>query len=175
MANSESEIRERAKRVADALNGFVGALHGARCTGVVWAHHAENLQYRLAAKYALQNVFGIVALTLRKFEDLWTHHLRVLIPDISPSRAYCENLIAECNDRNLRQTTNRLIAHYAPGTRDFPLSRAEIASLIKSNKWNTDEEVIHWIGEIMPKLISVRDELMHCYGIEKLTDERVTI
>lgn len=169
----ESQTREHAQRVADTLNEFVGALHGARCTGILWAKDAENPSRRSAAKYGLQGSFLITALTLRKFMDLWEHHLSLLLPDGVPSRTSCEELIADCNVRKLRTTANHIIAHYAPRKEDWPLSSGEIQDLIRSNGWTTEEEVLNWVGEVIPKIISIRDELKHRYKLERLRDEEV--
>ena len=61
-----------ARLIASTLNRFVGMLHAARSTAMVWMTHAENPEsvYRIASKYGLQMTFGTTLLTLRKFEDL---------------------------------------------------------------------------------------------------------
>jgi hypothetical protein len=174
MSRSESDTREHARRVADALNRFAGALHGARWTGKIWEQHAENPSFRVAAKYGLQGAFGITVLTLRKFGDLWEKHLCFMLPAATAARASCEELIAECRTRNLRKTANLLFAHYAPKKVDWPLGPEEIVGLIRGNGWDTEEEVLDWVGQLIPKILAVRDEVKGCYNIDHLTDEEVT-
>ena len=173
MAASNKDEQLRAQRVADTLNSLIGSLHAARSTTVIWGRQVDNPKYKVAAKFGLQIAFGTVVLTLRKFEDLWKHHLTELITDGSSGRADCEWIIDECGRRKLRQTANRLIAHYAADKCDWPLSTQEIKDLILSNGWATEEEVLEWLTPVIGKMISVRDEVMRRYDIQALADEEV--
>jgi hypothetical protein len=56
-----------------------------------------------------------------------------------------------------------MIAHYADKTK-WPLSEEEIISVIMSNGWETEEEVIDWTREAIAKVEAVRTHLNAVYG-----------
>lgn len=168
-------MTDHAKRVATTLNRFVGMLHAARCTAALWIPHAEDLQYKIAAKYGLQMTFGTAMLTLRTFQDLWTSgQLQALIPEGTEARKFTELVLCECDQHKTRNSANRLFAHYARKKADPPISEREIRSLVEAGGWTTEEEIVEWIATIIEKLRLVRDDMMSRYGITALADGEVT-
>lgn len=111
-ALTPEQKQELARRVARVINDFVGTLHGARWIMVEAIRHAEKPNIRHAARYALQIGFGAIALTMRKFEDLWGAHMPQLIPDQADRPPQAARMIAESRHRSLRETADRLIGHY---------------------------------------------------------------
>jgi hypothetical protein len=154
------------------LNRFIGALHAARCTAVLWSQHVENPMYEIAAKYGLQMTFGTTMLTLRKFQDLGAGgHLRALVSAEAPARASIEWVLQECEKHNTRKAANRLFAHYAADKADPPLSAREIRDLVIAGGWTTEEEVVAWAGPIIDRLRTIRDDVMSRYGITTFDDD----
>ncbi len=161
---NEDERRDLAQRVYQVLNDFVGTLHACRFIMIGGIKQAENPQMRHAARYALQIAFGAIALTIRKFEDLWSKHIPDLIPERSERPPQGSWVIAESKQRRLRESADQLIAHY--GKRgEWPLSPEKIEALIRSNGWETEEEVVIWVGPVIGKLMEMRDDLGQRYGI----------
>ncbi len=160
------------QRVADTLNRFVGALHAARCTAVVWIQNAENPAYVIAAKYGLQMTFGTTVLTLRKFLDLWQRGplKSVLLPDTDAWNA-CEWILNECKVHNTRKAANLLFAHYAERPSDLPLSPKEVEALVHSGGWPSEEAVVEWSGPVIDKLRLVRDDIIDRHSFTALSDE----
>lgn len=158
-----SDLQERAERVALALNGFIGLLHAARITAIVWIRHRDK--YPVAGKYGLQMTGGTILLTLRRFEDLWGSHIAELLPENSVGRNRGQWVIDEINNRQLRVTVNRLFAHYSEAKLAPPLSSDDITDLIQRNGWATEQELLMWTGEVMWRLTEVRDDLGRRYGL----------
>ena len=166
-ARTDEEKKELARRVARTINDFIGTLHGARWILVEAIRRAELPETRHAARYALRIAFGVVALTLRKFEDLWGTHIPQLIPEQGERPAQGQALIAECEERSLRDTANRLIAHYGEKG-GWPLSQEEIEALIRANGWETEEEVVTCLGPVIEAMTEIRDAIMARCGIASL-------
>ena len=83
--------RGDAIRAVRVLNDFIGHLHAARCSQVIWMRVHEDPGYKIAARYGLQIAFGVIALTMRKFEDFYDQDLA------APSRS------GGCLDRALQE------------------------------------------------------------------------
>jgi hypothetical protein len=160
-----------ARLVASTLNRFVGMLHAARSTAMIWIPHAGNPEsaYRIASKYGLQMTFGTTLLTLRKFEDLVNSgQLRYYISD--EARTHTAWILRECREHNARKVANLLFAHYASDKTDPPLSNQAIRGLVKSGGWGTEEAFVEWSGPIVEKLGLIRDDIMARYGITTLEE-----
>jgi hypothetical protein len=153
-----NDFTERAERVALALNGFIGLLHAARITATVWIRHSEK--FPIAGKYGLQMTGGTILLTLRRFEDLWGSHITKLLPEDSVGRNRGEWVIHEINNRQLRVTVNRLVAHYSGDKLASPLSNDDIRDLIQLNGWATEQDMLRWTGEVMWRVMDVRNDLV---------------
>ena len=162
---AEEERRELATRVADALRHFAGTLHAARGTMVIWLEGTANPSLRHASKYGLQLAFGAIALTMRKFEDLWSTHMPELIPDRSQRPEEGKAIVKDCQDRNLRNTANQLIAHYAD-ERGLILAPSQIETLIRSNGWETEEEVVKWVEPVIEKILRIEEKIRRQYGVQ---------
>lgn len=159
--------RELVRRVARTIQDFAGTLHAARCIMVVAIRKIDDPKMRHAARYALQMAEGAILLTMRKFEDLWSTQISELIPEKAERPARGTALIAECKKRSLRDTADRLIAHY--GKRgEGPLSPGETEQLIRRNRWQTSEELVAWVGPVIQAMTEIRDAIMGRYGIASL-------
>jgi len=163
--------RDSALRASDALNRFIGTLHAARCTMVIWIPEASNPKWSRAAKFSLQMTFGAVALTLRKFEDFWSEDIPRLISEKTERPDDGLKLVRESKRRHLRHAANNLIAHYKDKGKRI-LSPTDILALVNKGGWETEEELMAWIGEVaIARLIAVRDALMRRYDIKELPRE----
>ena len=103
-------------------------------------------------------------MTMRKFEDLWCLHIPQLIPDKSRRPEEGKVLVKESHDRNLRKTSNQLIAHYADEN-GWILTPSEVETLIRSNGWETEEEVVNWVGPVIGKMLKVEAKIRQQYEI----------
>jgi hypothetical protein len=167
---------EHARRVGNTLNRFVGALHAARGTALIWIHNAGDPRYAIAAKYGLQMTFETTVLTLRKFQDLYRgNHLQVLIPEGTPTRARCEWILEQCREHNIRRSANLLFAHYAEDVDDPPLSSRETLALVQGGGWDTEEEVVEWTGTVIERMREIRDDVMRRYGIVRLAEDEEAV
>jgi len=117
-------------RITRVLNDFIGHVHAARCSQAIWLRVHDDPRYRIAAKYGLQAAFGVIALTLRKFEDFYAEDFHRAIPDKSKRPAEAKWLLQESQKRHLRDAANKLIAHYKDRSRQIP-SASEIEKLIE--------------------------------------------
>lgn len=158
-----------AGRVARVLNDFIGHLHAARCSQAIWPKVHDDPRYRVAAKYSLQVAFGTVALTMRKFEDFYDHDLPRLIPQKKQRPAAAKWLVQESKARHLRAAANTLIAHYKDENRQVP-SASEISHLIEKGGWDTEEELMAWVGPVIEHLEAVRDAVMTYHNLEGLQE-----
>jgi hypothetical protein len=166
---------QRAERVRDALDRIVGALIAGYSTIIMWQKHEErHANISLMRKAALHGIvmsYGIIGVTLRKFEDLWTHHIRELFPQVSEAHVHAEWVLEECRRRNLRKTTNLVFAHYAAGKSDWPLASDEAVELLFSGNWTSDEDLVEWTEAVTDRLISIRDEVMRHFNLARLVTE----
>ena len=119
---------KRVEQIVQTLNAFIGILYAARVSAFIWLGHAER--HPIALKYSLQMTGGTILLTLRKIDDLWRFHIQHLLPETSDGRKKGEWIINEMQNRHLRTTANRLIAHYAAEKDCLPLSETDITELI---------------------------------------------
>jgi hypothetical protein len=154
------------ERVARVLNDFIGHVHAARCSQAIWLRVHDDPRYRIAAKYGLQSAFGVIALTLRKFEDFCEHDLHRAIPDKSKRPAEAKWLVKESKKRRLRDAANTLIAHYKDKKLPIP-SASEVEKLIERGGWSTEEELMAWSAPVIEKLAAVRDAVMAYHGITR--------
>jgi hypothetical protein len=157
-------------RIARTLNDFIGHVHAARCSQAIWIRVHDDSRYQFAAKYGLQAAFGVIALTLRKFEDFYDHDLARVIPDKSKRPAEAKWLFQESKRRHLRDAANTLIAHYTDDKRQIP-SASDVEKLIRLGGWSTEEDLMAWCAPVIKKLEAVRDAVMAYHGIKGL-DER---
>src|SRR5262245_18341903 len=104
-------------RVARVLNDFIGHIHSARWSQAIWLRVHDDPRYQIAAKYGLQAAFGVIALTMRKFEDFCEKDLHRAIPDRTKRPAEAKWLVQESKKHHLRDATNTLIAHYKNKTK----------------------------------------------------------
>ena len=78
----------------------------------------------------------------------------------------------ELKIRNIRKAANQLVAHYSePG--QWPIGQDDIVSLIQSNRWNTEEELVEWVGPVIEKLYIIRERVMSSYGITSLEEKEM--
>jgi len=147
---SEPETVRHAQRVAALLDEFIGRLFIARTTGVLWGVLGHT--YPIAASHALAMSEGAILITLRRFDDLWRHHVKMLLLPTDLGFEGGQWLEEEINRRNLRNTANKLVAHYAEDKSDLPLSHEEVTELVQSNGWVTEQEVLDWAGVAMWKI-----------------------
>lgn len=157
----------RATRVTYALNRMIGILHAVRCNMVIWLRQDGP---RAAKKYTMQMTYEVAVLTLRKFEDLWNHHLIDLLSKDSQARQGGEQILTDCKSRGLRKTANLVAAHYARYKSELPITGEEIFELTKKDGWSAQEELVEWLDPVQTKLISIRDEVMQCYGVTLLDE-----
>jgi hypothetical protein len=75
----------------------------------------------------------------------------------------------ELKSRNLRKAANQLVAHYSEPGR-WPIGQDDIVSIIQSNRWDTEEELVEWVGPVIEKLFLIRDRLMALYEITSLEE-----
>ncbi len=157
-------------RYARVLNDFMGHLHAARCSQAIWLKVHNDPRYQVAAKYGLQIAFGMIALTLRKFEDFYEKDLPLAIPDKSRRPPEALWLYRESKTRHLRAVANTLIAHYKDAKKHRLPSETEISALIKQGGWDTEEEVLYWVGPVVERLENVRNAIMAYHGLKKLCE-----
>jgi len=136
---------------------------------VIWLKVHDDPRYRIAAKYGLQAAFGIIALTMRKFEDFAANDLHRLIPDKKRRSADAKWLVQESKARHLRAAANTLIAHYTDEARQIP-SASDITRLIEKGGWNTEEEITAWVGPVIERLEGVRDAVMAYHNLEGVSE-----
>jgi len=151
-------------RITRVLNDFIGHVHAARCSQAIWLRVHDDPRYRIAAKYGLQAAFGVIALTLRKFEDFYAEDFHRAIPDKSKRPAEAKWLLQESQKRHLRDAANKLIAHYKDRSRQIP-SASEIEKLIERGGWSTEEELMEWAGPVIERLEAVRDAVVAYHGL----------
>jgi hypothetical protein len=161
--------RRFAVRAARVLNDFIGHLHAARCSQAIWSRAHDDPRYRIAAKYGLQVAFGTIAMTMRKFEDFAANDLPELIPDEKQRPDDVKWLVRESKAHHLRAAANTLIAHYKDEARQIP-SESEIARLIEKGGWNTEEELLAWVGPVIERLEAVRDAVMAYHHLKGLSE-----
>jgi len=135
------------------LDEFIGLLFIARTTGALWG--VLGHKHPTAAAHALLMSEGSILITLRRFDDLWRHHVKTLLDPTDLGFEAGLWLVEEIERRNLRKTASKLFAHYAADKSDLPLSYEEVSELLQSNGWVTEQEVLEWAGQAMWKIGSV--------------------
>ena len=141
------------------LNDFIGHLHAARCSQAIWLRVYNDDRYQVAAKYGLQIAFDVIALTLRKFEDFYEHDLHKAIPAKANRPADAKWLLQESKRRHLRTAANTLIAHYKSQETGKVPTESEISHLIAKGGWQTEHELMEWVGSVIERLERVRDAI----------------
>lgn len=141
------------------LDLFIGQLHAATWTGALLAANATNPEHSHAVKYGLQMTSGMIVLTIRKFQDIWRWHIQALVAEGSPGWQQADWILREAQRRNLRSTANQLVAHFGEEPEAWPLSNEERLALIRSNGWDTEQEVMVWGREALNRMIGLRDEM----------------
>ena len=157
--------RVRAQHVADALGRFIGTLHAARLTALIWIRQAENPAYRHPKKYGLQIAFVTAALTLRKFQDFWRAQLAELIPPDTPELLDARWVVDETNARSLRRVANHLLAHYSENVRGLLLSDEEQAELYRLSRWQDDNDLVDVLGRMLERLLDLHGALRRLYAL----------
>jgi hypothetical protein len=161
--------RSFATEAVRVLNDFMGHLHAARCSQAIWLKVHNDSSYRNASKYGLQIAFGVIALTLRKFEDFHAEDFAQAIPEKSSRPTDAKWLVQESKKRHLRTATNTLIAHYKSKNKRTLPSEAEITDLIARGGWGTEKELMEWVGQAIERLEVVRNAIMKYHGLASLT------
>jgi hypothetical protein len=158
--------RMRAQHVADALGQFIGTLHAARLTALIWIRQAENPAYRHPKKYGLQIAFVTAALTLRKFQDFWrAQQLAELIPPDTPELLDARWVVDETNARSLRRVANHLLAHSSENVRGLLLSDEEQAELYRLSRWQDDNDLVDVLGRMLERLLDLHGALRRLYAL----------
>ena len=125
---------DRTKRLSAVLNEFEWSLTAAFMTIMVWQKLEGDFKseevMKKAALHGVPMCFGTIGVTLRQFEDLWTQHLRQLLPQASEAHMQGQWIVEECRCRGLRNTTNKFFAHYAAGKSEWPLTAEEATHLL---------------------------------------------
>ena len=160
---SEPEAVSHAQRVAAMLDEFIGLLFVARGTGTLWGVLGDK--HPIAAAHATLMSEGTILITMRRFDDLWSHHVTKLLVPTDPGFEAGHWLADEIERRNLRHTASRLFAHYAQEKSDLPLSLEEATDLVQSNGWATDKEVLQWAGQATLKIGEVWAGLLAKYSL----------
>jgi hypothetical protein len=155
------KTRERAKRVSSVLNEFVWALTTSYITIMVWKKYerdfsSESVMVR-AVRHGILMSLSTICVTLRQFEDLWTHHLQDLLSKESESHVHARWILEQCRSRSLRRTTNLFFAHYAAGKTEWPLPGKEMMALLFSGNWESDEQLCAWAQDVAERLSIIRD------------------
>jgi hypothetical protein len=163
---AEDEQKQRAARAVEALNRFAGALHAARSTALVWQKHRGDAAYRFEAKYALQMTFTTIVITVRKFQDIWRHQMKTLLPEESAGSEAAAFILAEAQAHSVRDCANLLIAHFAADTREWPLADDEMKRLITATKWETEEQIADWVGGIIERMLELQQSIRSHHGLE---------
>jgi hypothetical protein len=92
---------------------------------------------------------------VRRFDDLWRYHVEKLLEPSDSGFEAGQWVVQEIERRKLRDTANKLFAHYAADKSDLPLSYEKVAALLQSNGWVTGQEVLEWAGQAMWKIGAV--------------------
>jgi hypothetical protein len=160
---TEPETVGHAERVAATLDEFIGLLFIARTTGALWG--VLGHKHPIAAAHALIMSEGTILITLRRFYDLWKHHVERLLGLADLGFKEGQWLVTEIDQRNLRKTANKLFAHYAERNSDLPLTHQEIIELLHSNGWATEQEVLEWAGQAMWRIAEVAAAIRAKYSL----------
>jgi len=155
-----------ADRMFDVLTRLMGQLHAGRVTMHVWLQSAMRGEHPIASKFGLQIGFGAIVLAMRQLDDFWSDQVPTLYPDRQARPAEGKWLVDEVKSRNLRNTANLLVAHYAQRTKQL-LSADEGIALIRSNRWDTEDEVIAWTKQVIEKVGALLERLNDDYQLGK--------
>ncbi len=60
----------------------------------------------------------------------------------------------------MRAAANQLMAHYALREGDLPLGADDKEQLLRDNGWETMEALFEWVGQLIPELEAVKQELI---------------
>jgi hypothetical protein len=160
------ERRARAEHAAERLGQFIGVLHAARLTALLWIHQAENPAYRYPKKFGLQLAFVSAALTLRKFQDFWRTHLVELLPPGTPELGDGRWVVDETHARNVRRAANQLLAHYSENVQGRLLSDDELDELYRLTRWEDDEALADTLGQMLERLLGLHAALRRLYALD---------
>lgn len=163
-----TDQRVRADHVVAALGTFVGMIFAARVTALTWLKWAD--EFSEVAKWGLRLAGSEILIVLRQFEDIWKAHVADLLPIDHISYRRGKALVGEISRRRLRDTANRLAAHYAKNPADLPLGDPDIHDLITANGFATSQEFIIWAGEAMWQIYEVRKALLTHYSFPPEVD-----
>lgn len=160
------ERRLRAQHVAEGLGQYIGVLHAARLTALIWTHQAENSAYRYPKKYGVQMTFVTTALTLRKFQDFWRTHVMELLPPDTPELVEARWVVDETHARSVRRVANQLLAHYSENVKGLPLSDDDLAELYRLTRWQDDNDLVDTLGRMLERLLGLHAALRRLYGLD---------
>ena len=163
MSETPVDVVRHAERVATLLEEFIGLLFSARTSGAMWGVLARR--HPVAAAHAFIMSEGVIFITIRRFDDLWKHHVVKLLDPADLGFDRGEQLIIEIAERNLRKTANTLFAHYAEQKSDRPLSHADVDELLHSNGWQTEQELLDWSGHALRKIAVVLAAVLAKYSL----------
>lgn len=142
-----------AGRVASLLDEFIGLLFATRTTAALW--NVLGRRHPTARAHAWMMSEGAILITMRRFDDLWRHHVQDLLEPSDLGFDAGAWLAREIAERNIRTTASRMVAHYAAEKSDAPLTVEDVEALMRSNGWLTDYDVRVWAGEAMWKIAAV--------------------
>ena len=150
---------QRAERFRVTLNVFIGALVAATLTMKWWRSRLRVKDLEPVPYYALQMCYGHIALNLRKFEDLWTHHLGEMLPPRSESHLHAQWILEGCAQRKLRKTANIFYLHYARRRIEWPISLEAKDEFHWTRHYGSLNETLEWVDQVDLRLMSIRDDI----------------
>lgn len=160
---------ELARSAYEILNELMGDIHGARIPGII-AIRKPDIFMTKYSKYIIRSAITVIVLSLRKFDDLWTHQIKsTLLAGDLPSEG--NELHEEIKKRKLRKFCNVVLAHYAYSKISPKTPTIQIETLILQQGFSTDEEFLKWTREVIKKLEVVRDKISEKYCITKINSE----
>ncbi|HYB69137.1 MAG TPA: hypothetical protein VEH80_00620 [Candidatus Bathyarchaeia archaeon] len=151
--------RELVERVLGTLNTFIGQLHAATWIGAWLVANTKDREHEHAVKYGLQITGGVIALTVRRFQDVWRWHVEGLVTAGSRGWDAADWILREAQRRDLGATANLIVAHLGEKPGAWPLSSDETLALIRRSGWNTEEEVLAWGRQALHRLVELRDAI----------------
>ena len=147
--------KELANSVFEILNDLMGDIHGARITGFLAIKKPEIYMTKYP-RYVIRSSISVIALSLRKFDDLWSHQIgNLLLKNFTCNEG--QELHNEIKKRKIRKFCNVVIAHYAESKKLPKTSNKELEKLISQQGFRTDEEFFLWTKDVIEKIEAVRD------------------
>lgn len=154
--------KELVNSVFEILNDLMGDIHGARITDLL-AIKKPGIYMTKYPRYVIRSSISIIALSLRKFDDLWSHQIEnLLLKNLTCKEG--QELHNEIKKRKIRKFCNVVIAHYAKSKKLPKTSNKELEKLISQQGFRTDEEFFLWTKDVIEKIEAVRDLVQKEYN-----------